>query len=69
MEEDGSMTQVMAVVGEIMIQEAIFGERERMSNLTILEAEPRDAGSYVCRAGNVVAEASATAVLTVHGMC
>ena len=61
------MTQVLPQSGVNIIEEAIFGERERMSNLTILKALPRDAGAYVCTAENVNSDASASAVLTVHG--
>ena len=66
-EEDGSMTQVATMQNATIIEEAVFGERERISNLTILEAQPRDAGAYVCVAGNVFADVSALATLTVHG--
>ena len=61
------MTEVMDVVGEYTIEEAILGERERMSNLTILETEPNDASGYTCVADNGVDSVIGAAILTVHG--
>ena len=44
-----------------------FGEREIMSNLTIIMADPSDAGEYVCMATNAAGQDTAAAELTVHG--
>ena len=46
-----------------------FGDLERMSTLTIVVTEPRDAGNYTCRARNkvIMGEVAASASLTVHG--
>ena len=38
-----------------------------MSNLTIIMADPSDAGGYACNATNVVGQDTAAAELTVHG--
>ena len=46
---------------------SISGEREIMSNLTIIMADPSDAGEYVCMATNVAGQDTAAAELTVHG--
>ena len=44
-----------------------FGEREIVSNLTIVMANPCDAGGYVCLATNVAGQDNTTSELTVHG--
>ena len=51
----------------IEISTSTFGEREIVSNLTIIMADPSDAGGYVCRAANVVGQDTAATELTVHG--
>ena len=38
-----------------------------MSNLTIIMADPSDAGGYACNVTNVVGQDTAAAELTVHG--
>ena len=57
----------MGGVTEIVGQD--IGDLERMSTLTIVQTEPRDARNYICRARNTVlmGEANASAALTVHG--
>ena len=42
-------------------------ERERMSALTIIEADPSDAGTYLCLAENEGHTDEGTAVLSVYG--
>ena len=59
--------QLMAQTNAIEIISDNFGEREIMSNLTIIMADPSDAGGYVCQATNVAGQDNATAELTVHG--
>ena len=53
--------------GMIETSSSTFGEREIMSNLTIIMADPSDAGGYVCNATNVVGQDTAAAGLTVYG--
>ena len=53
----------------IEISTHTFGERENVSNLTIIMADPSDAGGYVCMATNVVGQDTTAAELTVHGKC
>ena len=59
--------QLMAQTNTIEISSDNFGEREIVSNLTIVMADPSDAGGYVCQATNVAGQDNATAELTVHG--
>ena len=59
--------QLMAQTITIEISSRIFGEREMVSNLTIIMADPSDAGGYVCQATNAAGQDTATAELTVHG--
>ena len=51
----------------IKISTSIFGEREILSNLTIIMGDPSDAGGYVCNATNAAGQDTAAAGLTVHG--
>ena len=44
------------------------GTRERVSNLTIHSAQPRDALEYICNATNEAGNDVQSATLTVHGM-
>ena len=60
-------SQLMEQPGVIEITTRTFGEREIVSNLTIIMADPSDAGGYACNATNVVGEETAAAELTVHG--
>ena len=59
----------MSGTDAIEISNNIFGEREILSNLTIVMADPSDAqpGVYVCRATNEPGQDTANAELTVHG--
>ena len=61
--------QLMAQTNTIEISSDDFGEREIVSNLTIVMADPSDAGGYVCQATNAAGQDTATAELTVHGKC
>ena len=49
------------------ISASTFGEREIVGNLTIIMADPSDAGGYVCNATNAAGQDTAAAELTVHG--
>ena len=60
-------SQLMDELGVIEISNSTFGEREIVSNLIIVIADPSDAGGYVCNATNVVVRDTAAAELTVHG--
>ena len=53
--------------GAIEINTSTDGEREIVSNLTIIMANPSDAGGYACNATNVAGQDTAAAELTVHG--
>ena len=44
-----------------------IGERERSSNLTIIDTQPSDAGAYGCVAVNELGTSAENATLTVHG--
>jgi len=61
--------QLMAQANAIGISSDNFGEREIVSNLTIVMADPSDAqpGVYVCIATNEPGQDTASAELTVHG--
>ena len=59
--------QLMTETNTIEISSDDFGEREIVSNLTIVMAAPSDTGGYVCQATNVAGQDNATAELTVHG--
>ena len=60
-------SQLMEQPGVIEISISTFGEREILSNLTIIMADPSDAGGYTCNATNVAGQDTAAAELTVHG--
>ena len=51
----------------IEISTSTFGEREIVSNLTIIMADPSDASGYACNATNAAGQDTAAAELTVHG--
>ena len=57
----------MEQVGVIEISTSTFGEREILSNLTIIMADPSDTGGYVCNATNVAGQDTAVAELTLYG--
>ena len=59
----------MPVDDAIEITTDTSGEREILSNLTIVMADPSDAqpGVYICIATNVPGQDTASAELTVHG--
>ena len=59
--------QLIAQTNTIEISNNMFGEREIVSNLTIVMADPSDAGGYVCQAASAAGQDTATAELTVHG--
>ena len=67
-DDSGMDVDITNELGVTNIVEQEFGERERMSTLTIVGTQPRDAGNYTCRARNLVEEVDASAILTVHGM-
>ena len=60
-------SQVMEQPGVIEISRSTFGEREILSNLIIVMADPSDTGGYACNATNVAGQDTAAAELTVHG--
>ena len=59
--------QLMTQANTIEISSDNFGEREIVSNLTILMTNPSDAGGYVCLATNAAGQDCTTAELIVHG--
>ena len=60
-------SQLTDELGVIEISTSTFGEREIVSNLTIIMADPSDAGGYACNASNAAGQDTAAAELTVHG--
>ena len=60
-------SQLIAQTNTIEISSDDFEEREIVSNLTIVMADPSDAGGYICLASNAAGQDTATAELTVHG--
>ena len=60
-------SQLMEQPGAIEISNRTFGERKIVSNLTIIMADPSDAGGYACNATNTAGQDTAAAKLTVHG--
>ena len=59
--------QLMTQANTIEVSSDNFGEREIVSNLTVVMADPSDAGGYVCLATNAAGQDNTTAQLTVHG--
>jgi len=57
----------MAQANTIEISSNNLAEGKTVSNLTIVMADPSDAGGYVCLATNPAGQDNATAQLTVHG--
>ena len=66
---DNGTVQLLPVDDAIEISTYTSGEREILSNLTIIMADPSDAqpGVYVCIATNEPGQDTANAELTVHG--
>ena len=60
-------SQLMEQPGVFEISSSTFGKKEILSNLTIILADPSDAGGYACMATNVVGQDTAATELTVHG--
>ena len=60
-------SQLMDRPGTIEISASTFGEREIVSNLIIVMADPSDGGGYTCSATNAAGQNTAAAELTVHG--
>ena len=59
--------QLIEQPGVTEISTITFGEREIVSNLTIIMADPSDAGGYTCNATNAAGQDTTAAELTVHG--
>ena len=59
--------QLMTHANKIEISRDTLGERETVSNLTIIMADPSDAGGYVCLATNAAGQDNTTAEFIVHG--
>ena len=60
-------SQLVGQPGVSEISADTFGEIGILSNLTIIMADPSDAGEYMCMATNIVGQDTAAAELTVHG--
>ena len=60
-------SQLTDELGVIEISNNNFGDREIVSNLTIIMADPSDAGGYACNATNAAGQDTAVGELTVHG--
>ena len=63
-----SLVPLVSTAGIYNISETEIGEREIVSNLTIIKTDPFDTATYVCNASNVVNATLAAAALTVYGM-
>ena len=61
------MAQLQNQSATFMIVEWEIGDREKRSNLTILDTQPSDAGGYACVAVNEPGSVMLQATLTVHG--
>ena len=59
--------QLMTHASKIEISRDTLGERETVSNLTIIMAGPSDAGGYVCLATNAAGQDDTTTEFIVHG--
>ena len=61
------MVQLQNQSGGFIIEEQKIGDRERRSNLAIVDTRPSDAGAYACVAMNEPGTKREQATLTVHG--
>ena len=61
------LTQLQLSSVDLTIEEWEIGDRERRSNLTVLDTQPSDAGGYACVAMNEPGTDREQATLTVHG--
>ena len=61
------LTQLQLSSVDLTIEELENGDRERRSNLTVLDTQPSDAGGYACVAMNEPGTEREQATLTVHG--
>ena len=68
-EFSNSLTQLSSDEININISDSNLDSRTIQSNLTILRPQPVDAAEYVCVATNAFASDTASAELTVYGMC
>jgi len=68
-ESSNSLTQLSSDGINVTISNETLDSRTVQSNLTILQPLPVDAAEYVCKATNEIGTNTASAVLTVYGMC
>ena len=68
-ELSNNLTQLSSDGINVTILDRNLDSRTIQSNLTILRPQPADAAEYVCVATNTFASDTASAVLTVYGMC
>ena len=68
-EPSNSLTQLSSDGIIVTISDRNLDSRTSQSNLTILNPLPVDTAEYVCVATNEIASDTASAVLTVYGMC
>ena len=68
-EPSNSLTQLYSDGVNVTILDRNLDSKTRQSNLTILRPLPVDGAEYVCVATNTFASDTASAVLTVYGMC
>ncbi len=68
-EENGTMTEIVADGVTYGIWEDEDGERVLNSTLEVIQTEPLDTLTYICVAENIAGTDRAMAQLTVHGMC
>ena len=68
-ESSNSLTQLSSDGINVTISNETLDSRTSQSNLTILQSQPVDAAEYVCMATNEIGSNTASAVLTVYGMC
>ena len=69
MYDNGSLVDIPGAANvDYQISEEEIGDRERMSNLTLLDSQPSDSGQYVCVGRNNVTYAQESATLAVQGI-